>query len=95
MLGLFKIKSPQDRIRMADKSTQRLRDRRSKLNPKKDKEKIDKINGKIHHNNVETKIAYAELKQPKKETKTMNISFNKNDKSRQVHFHGYYHTKKK
>ena len=49
MFGIFKEKSPQERIRNADKSTQRLRDKRSKLNPKTDKEKINKINGKIHN----------------------------------------------
>lgn len=95
MFGIFKAKSPQERIRNADKSTQRLRNKRSKLNPKTDKVKIDKINGKIHRNNVETDIAYAELKQPRKETKTTNISFNKNDKSNQLHFHGHYHSKNK
>ena len=95
MIRIFKEKSPQERIRNADKSTQRLRDKRSKLNPKSDKEKINKINGKIHRNNVETDIAFAELKQPKKETRTTNISFNKNDKSKQVHFHGHYHAKSK
>ena len=95
MFGFFKAKSPQERIRTADKSTQRLRDKRSKLNPKTDKEKINKINGKIHRNNVETDIAFAELKQPKKETRTTNISFNKNDKSKQAHFHGHYHAKSK
>ena len=62
MFRIFKEKSPQERIRNADKSTQRLRDKRSKLNPKTDKEKINKINGKIHRNNVETDIAFAELK---------------------------------
>ena len=95
MFRIFKEKSPQERIRNADKSTQRLRDKRSKLNPKTDKEKINKINGKIHRNNVETDIAFAELKQPKKETITTNISFNKNDKSKQLHFHGHYHSKNK
>lgn len=95
MFGIFKAKSPQERIRNADKSTQRLRNKRSKLNPKTDKVKIDKINGKIHRNNVETDIAYAELKQPRKEPKTTNISFNKNDKSKQLHFHGHYHSKNK
>ena len=95
MFGIFKAKSPRERIRNADKSTQRLRNKRSKLNPKTDKVKIDKINGKIHRNNVETDIAYAELKQPRKETKTTNISFNKNDKSKQLHFHGHYHSKNK
>ena len=52
MFRIFKEKSPQERIRNADKSTQRLRDKRSKLNPKTDKEKINKINGKIHRNNI-------------------------------------------
>ena len=41
MFGLFnKNKTPSDRIRNADKSTQRLRDKRSKLNPYTDDKKI-------------------------------------------------------
>ena len=93
---LFKS-NPSDRIRKADNSTQKLRDKRSKLDPVFDEKKISKINKKIHKNNVETKIAYAELKQPKHEVKktTNNISFNKNDNSKHVHFHGHYHNHKK
>ena len=93
---LFKS-NPSDRIRKADNSTQKLRDKRSKLDPVFDEKKISKINKKIHKNNVETKIAYAELKQPKTEVKktTNNISFNKNDNSKHVHFHGHYHNHKK
>lgn len=94
---LFGKKSPQDRIRKADNSTQKLRNQRSKLDPVFDEKKISKINKKIHKNNVETQIAYAELKQPKTEIKntTNNVSFNKNDNSKQTHFHGHYHKHKK
>lgn len=92
---MFGKKSPQDRIRNADKSTQRLRDKRSKLDPMNDK-KIMKINSKIHDNNVEIDIARRELKQPKTEFKktTNNINFNKNDNSKSVHLHGHYHNDK-
>ena len=97
MFNLFKSKDPSERIRKADNSTQKLRDKRSKLDPVFDEKKISNINKKIHKNNVETKIAYAELKQPKTEVKktTNNISFNKNDNSKHVHFHGHYHNHKK
>ncbi len=94
-----KNKTPSDRIRKADSSTQKLREKRSKLNPVWDEKKIKKINGKIHKNNVEKDIAYAELKQPKTEinntTKNTNINFNKNDNSKQLHLHGHYHSSKK
>lgn len=94
MFGFGK-KSPQDRIRSADKSTQRLRDKRSKLDPWDDKGKM-KINKKIHKNNVEIDIARHEMRQPKTEIKNTNNNFslNKNDHSRQVHIHGHYHSKK-
>lgn len=97
MFGLFKEKTPQQKIRNADRSTQKLRDKRSKLDPRKDKDKIGKINAKIHKNNVEIDIAHAELRQPKKEIKrtTTNISFNQNDNSKQLHLHGHYHNNRK
>lgn len=92
-----KEKSPQEKIRIADRSTQRLRDKRSKLDPEVDSKKIWKINKKIHENNVEIGIAEKELSQPvrKKTNITTNINFNKNDNSKSVQFHGHYHNHKK
>lgn len=52
----FKNKSPQDRIRIADASTQKLRDKREKLSPFDDKGRT-KINKQIHKNKVEIDIA--------------------------------------
>lgn len=99
MFGFNKNKKPADRIRSADKSTQRLRDKRSKLDPISDEKKIKKINNKIHQNNVEKDIAYREIDHPKTEIKrtTNNTSFNynKNDNSTQLHVHGHYHSSKK
>ena len=94
MIG--KRKSPQDRIRKADNSTQNLRDKRSTLDPDKDSKKIKRINNKIHKNNVETEIANRELSQPKTEIKntTNNFSINKNDKSKSVHLHYHNHKDK-
>ena len=96
-MSLFsKNKNPSDRIRKADASTQRLRDKRSKLDPTFDKKRINKINGKIHKNNVEINIAKMELRQPKVEidNSTSNINFNNNDNSKQLHLHGHYHKHK-
>lgn len=97
MFNLFKSKDPGKRIRQADNSTQKLRDKRSKLDPVFDEKKINNINKKIHKNKVETEIAYAELKQPKTEVKntTNNISFNKNNNSKHLHLHGHWHNNKK
>ena len=92
----FKNKTPQDRIRKADASTQRLRAKREKLDPFDEKGKM-RINNKIHKNNVEIDIARRELKQPKVEidNSTKNLNFNKNDNSKQLHLHGHYHNHKK
>ncbi len=99
MFGFNKNKSPADRIRSADKSTQKLRDKRSKLNSISDAKKIKKINGKIHKNNVEMHIAYKQLEHPKTEIKkTTNhtsFNYNRNDNSKQLHIHGHYHSYKK
>lgn len=94
---LFGKKSPQDRIRKADNSTQKLRNQRSKLDPDFDQKKINKINGRIHKNNVEIDIAKRELSQPNVhiDNSTKNLSFNKNDNSKHVHLHGHYHNHKK
>lgn len=93
----FSKKSPQDRIRKADNSTQKLRDKRAKLDPRFDQVKINKINSRIHKNNVEIDIAKRELKQPKVEidNSTKSINFNRNDNSKQFHIHGHYHSYKK
>ena len=92
---LNKNKSPADRIRSADKSTQKLRDRRSTLDPVSDEKKIKKINGKIHKNNVETSIAYRELEHPKTDIKntTNHFNYNKNDNGKHLHLH--YHSSKR
>ena len=92
-----KNKSPQERIRKADKSTQRLRKKRAKLDPEIDSKQFWAINNKIHENNVEIDIARRELRQPvrKRTNITTNINFNKNDNSKSVHFHGHYHGHKK
>lgn len=92
-----KNKTPADRIRSADQSTQRLRDKRAKLDPYTDEKKIKRINNKIHKNNIEIKIANKELSQPKTEikktTNNTSINFNKNDNGK--HFHLHYHSSKK
>lgn len=97
MFYLFKSKDPSERIRQADNSTQKLRDKRSKLDPVFDEKKINNINKKIHKNNVEIDIAKRELEQPRVEidNSTKNINFNKNDNSKHLHFHGHYHNNKK
>lgn len=97
MFNLFKSKDPSERIRQADNSTQKLRDKRSKLDPVFDEKKINNINKKIHKNNVEIDIAKRELGQPKIkiDNSTKNINFNKNDNSKQLHLHGEYHNNKK
>ena len=93
----FSKKSPQDRIRKADNSTQKLRDKRAKLDPRFDQVKINKINSRIHKNNVEIDIAKRELKQPKVEidNSTKSINFNRSDNSKHFHIHGHYHSNKK
>lgn len=97
MFGINKNKSAADRYRDADKSTQKLRDKRSKLDSVTDEKKIKKINKKIHENNVEKEIAILEMNHPKTEIKntTNNISFayNKNDNGKHAHLH--YHSAKK
>lgn len=96
MFGVNKKSSPQDRIRKAEKSNQKLRQKRSKLNPYADEKKYWKINGKIHENNVEIDIAKREMGQPIRKNSTFNtkINFNKNNNSKSVQFHGHYHNHK-
>lgn len=96
MLG-FKNKTPQERIRIADKRIQRLRNQRSNISQFYDSDKFWQINQEIHRNKVEIEIAKAEMKQPVKKTTnvTTNISLNKTDKSKSVQFHGHYHNNKK
>lgn len=91
----FFYKSPQDRIRKADASIQRLRDKRSKLDSFFDETKINKINSKIHKNNVEIDIAKRELNQPKIDNSVKTVSFNKIDKGTHLHIHGHYHSSRK
>lgn len=95
MFGFNKNKKPADRIRAADKSTQRLRKKRSKLSPVLDKKKIKRINSKIHKNKVETKIAYCELAHPETKKTTNNVSFNYSKNEKQLHMHGHYHSSNK
>lgn len=98
MFKIFGEKTPAQRIRQAEKSTQILREKRSKLSPISDEKKIWKINNKIHANKVEKSIAYKELEQPKRETRKTNnnilVKIGKTDKSKQIHFHGHYHSHK-
>ena len=97
MFGFNKNKSAADRYRDADKSTKKLRDKRSKLDPIIDEKKIKKINKKIHENNVEKEIATKEMNHPKTEIKrtTNNISFNYNKNDNGKHAHLHYHSAKK
>lgn len=95
MFGFNKNKSAADRYRDADRSTQKLRDKRAKLDPYTDEKKIIKINNMIHKNNIEKEIASKELEHPKTEIKktTNNFSYNKNDNGKHLHLH--YHSSKK
>jgi len=97
MFGVNKNSSPQDRIRKAEKSNQKLRQKRSKLDQYADERKYWKINGKIHENNVEIDIAKREMRQPIKKSSTFNTKINvsKNDNSKSVQLHGHYHNHKK
>lgn len=89
-------KSPQDRIREAEKKKQRLRDKRNKtVSPQKQA----KFNKKIHQQNVEIEIAKTELRNPAQSTtyKTTNINanYNNNKTEKGIHFHGHYHNSNK
>lgn len=90
----FNHKSPQNRIRKADNSTQKLRDKRSKLDPRFEQEKIDKINKKIHKNNLEINIAKMEMQQTniKIDNSKKSINFQRTDKSKHFHLHGHFHS---
>lgn len=90
-------KSPQARIRKSERKKQKLRNKRSTLNPDSpDFEKKQwKINNKIHNQNVEIRIAEKELEQPVKKTTNVNTSFNYNKTESGVHIHGHYHSGKK
>ena len=94
--SLFKKKSPQDRYRIADASNQKLRDKREKLDPLDEKNRM-KINKKIHKNNIEIDIAKREMQQPRVDIdkSTKNINFNKINNSKQLNLHGHYHNDKK
>ena len=96
MLG-FKSKKPQDRIRIADKKIQQLRSKRVNVSRLLEQDKYWGINQKIHQNKVEIEIAKAEMNQPIKKTTNIStqVTLNKTDKSKSVHFHGHYHNNKK
>lgn len=96
MLG-FKAKKPQDRIRIADKKIQHLRSKRANVSRVSDPDKYWQINQKIHQNKIEIEIAKAEMSQPVKKTTNIStqVTLNKTDKSKSIHFHGHYHNNKK
>ena len=93
-------KSPQERYAHADKNRQHLRDKRAKLN-KEDpnyEKKINRINEKIHKQNVQIEIAKYELQNPAKVTKKTTVKTTieingKKEKSYHSHFH-FIHKKK-
>lgn len=97
-MGIFnKEHTPQERIRNADKKIQQLRDKRSNTDSDK---KIEKINKKIHEQNVEIRIAEMELKNPannvsnKTNNITTNFNANFNQTNNGVHLHGYFNNTK-
>lgn len=96
MLG--REKSPQERIRKAEKEKAKLRDKRSKATSEAAKMKINK---KIHVQNVEIDIAKTELTHPAQTTnnKTTNIntsfSASYNPTNSGLHIHGHFHNDKK
>lgn len=89
----FKRKTPQERIRIADKNIQQLRSKRSKVSEISYPKKYWQINKEIHRNKVEIEIAKAEMKQSisKKTNIITKISLNKIDNGKSMHFHGHYH----
>ena len=96
MIG-FKRKTPQERIRIADKNIQRLRGKRTRVSKFIEPDKYWDINQEIHRNKVEIDIAKAELRQPVRKTTniTTRVTLNKTDKSKSIQFHGHYHNNKK
>lgn len=94
-----KDKSAANRYREADASTQKLRNKRSKLDPATDGKKIKKINSKIHKNNVEKYIADKEMGNPKVEinnkTNNFNVNNNRTKNSKEIHVHAHKHIRKK
>lgn len=84
----FKKKTASERIKIADKKRQKLRDKRSKLEktkkhgfvPREEKEKyekkINKINNKIHVQSLEIDLASKELKRPVNNKTTNNTKIN-------------------
>ncbi|MCH5152532.1 MAG: hypothetical protein J1F68_01030 [Clostridiales bacterium] len=94
---IFKNKTPQERIRIADKNIQRLRSKRSNVSEFYEPSKYWQINQEIHRNKVEIDIAKVEMRQPVSKTTniTTYISLNKTNKSKSIQFHGHYHNNKK
>ncbi len=82
-------KTPKKTIIKAEKEKSRLRDKRSKLDPNSpnyEKNK-NKINGKIHDQNVKIDVAQRELQQPVNKTTNVNTSFNYNKTEKGLHVH--------
>ena len=94
---IFKNKTPQERIRIADKNIQRLRSKRANVSEFYESGKYWQINQEIHRNKVEIEIAKAEMRQPIRKTTniTTQVTINKTDKSKSIQFHGHYHNNKK
>lgn len=92
----FKSKTPKETILASENKKNKLRNKRSKLNqadPSYETKK-NKINGKIHKENVKIEVAKLEMQQPVKNeiTKNTNFNYNKTDNSKSVQFHGHYHS---
>ena len=51
----------------------------------------------LRSNKIEIEIAKAEMSQPVKKTTNIStqVTLNKTDKSKSIHFHGHYHNNKK
>lgn len=95
---LFKKKTPGETIIASENKKDKLRNKRSKLDHSDPNYhfKKDKINGKIHKENVKIRVAELELQTPvKNETKInkkTSINFTNNDNGKSYHLHGHYHS---
>lgn len=85
----FFNKTPQDRIRKAEKKKQKLRSQRANVD--EGSKKFWKINNKIHEQKVEIDIARRELKQPQfnvdNSSKSLNFINNTNKLGLEGHIH--------
>ena len=85
----FFNKTPQNRIRKAEKRKQKLRSQRANVD--KESDKYWAINNKIHKENVEIDIARRELKQPQfnvdNSSKSLNFINNTNKLGLEGHIH--------